>query len=237
LAHTTHGSGQARRLAQPPTQRGQRFNLWVLFTVLATAVLAVGCGSSAPKVAVTIPTLRSTNTPAAEGGTLKCQAWASSSRPHDNATVKIQVRTVANAWVSATHALALVNGESIAGRASSKGEWTVRFQVRDATPGARVVITVHVSRQGSRGTCQASFRPQSASPISVAVPTRSATPPSSAPSPPQATAASCYPLSNEGTCYEPGEFCRNSDHGASGVAGDGESIICEYNDGWRWEPV
>ncbi len=50
------------------------------------------------------------------------------------------------------------------------------------------------------------------------------------------TAASCYPLSNEGTCYEPGEFCRNSDHGASGVAGDGENIICEYN-GWRWEPV
>jgi hypothetical protein len=23
----------------------------------------------------------------------------------------------------------------------------------------------------------------------------------------------------------------------TGVAGDGEKIICEYNDGWRWEPV
>jgi hypothetical protein len=46
----------------------------------------------------------------------------------------------------------------------------------------------------------------------------------------------CYPLSNEGTCYEPGEYCRNSDHGASGVAGDGEAITCEDNDGWRWEP-
>jgi hypothetical protein len=53
--------------------------------------------------------------------------------------------------------------------------------------------------------------------------------------PPSAT--SCYPLSNEGTCYEPGEFCRNSDHGASGLAGDGEKIMCEDNDGWRWEPV
>ena len=48
---------------------------------------------------------------------------------------------------------------------------------------------------------------------------------------------SCYPLSDEGTCYEPGEFCRHSDEGASGVAGDGERIECEDNDGWRWEPV
>jgi hypothetical protein len=47
----------------------------------------------------------------------------------------------------------------------------------------------------------------------------------------------CYPLSNKGTCYEPGERCRNSDHGASGVAGDGESIQCADNDGWRWEPA
>ena len=48
---------------------------------------------------------------------------------------------------------------------------------------------------------------------------------------------SCYPLSNEGTCYEPGEFCRNADHGKTGVAGDGKAIKCEDNDGWRWEPV
>ncbi|TVZ04236.1 Ig-like domain repeat protein [Trebonia kvetii] len=46
----------------------------------------------------------------------------------------------------------------------------------------------------------------------------------------------CYPLSNEGTCYEPGEFCRTADHGKTGIAGDGERIICEDNNGWRWEP-
>ena len=58
------------------------------------------------------------------------------------------------------------------------------------------------------------------------------------PAPPASTApASCYPLSNEGTCYEPGEFCRKADHGKSGVAGDGKAIECEDNDGWRWEPV
>ena len=63
-----------------------------------------------------------------------------------------------------------------------------------------------------------------------------AAPPASAPAP-AATTASCYPLSNEGTCYEPGEYCRDSDQGTSGVAGDGESITCEDNDGWRWEPA
>jgi hypothetical protein len=55
--------------------------------------------------------------------------------------------------------------------------------------------------------------------------------------PPPAPAASCYPLSDDGTCYEPGEFCRDDDHGMTGVAGDGETIACEDNDGWRWEPA
>ena len=55
-------------------------------------------------------------------------------------------------------------------------------------------------------------------------------------SPPPAPAA-CYPLTNSGGCYEPGEYCRDADHGASGVAGDGEAITCEYNNGWRWEPT
>jgi len=63
-----------------------------------------------------------------------------------------------------------------------------------------------------------------------------ATPAATSP-PPAAGPTGCYPLSDEGTCYEPGEYCRDSDHGASGVAGDGESIICEDNDGWRWEPA
>jgi len=71
------------------------------------------------------------------------------------------------------------------------------------------------------------------------------TAPSVTPAPPQTTApaaapttsSGCYPLTNGGNCYEPGEYCRNSDHGASGVAGDGKRIICEDNNGWRWEPA
>jgi Bacterial Ig-like domain (group 3) len=57
------------------------------------------------------------------------------------------------------------------------------------------------------------------------------------PPPPPPPSAACYPLDSEGNCYEPGEYCPDADHGLSGIAGDGEAIICENNDGWRWEPV
>lgn len=60
------------------------------------------------------------------------------------------------------------------------------------------------------------------------------TPPPAPATPP--TSPSCTPLTNGGNCYEPGEYCRNTDHGVSGVAGDGETITCADNNGWRWEP-
>jgi hypothetical protein len=71
--------------------------------------------------------------------------------------------------------------------------------------------------------------------------TPTASPPAeAAPAPPTTAAAApaaCTPLTDGGKCYEPGEFCRDDDHGATGVAGDGKKIECEDNDGWRWEPV
>ena len=63
------------------------------------------------------------------------------------------------------------------------------------------------------------------------------TPASTTTTSPAATTQSCTPLSNEGTCYEPGEYCRQSDAGITGVAGDGKTIKCEYNNGLRWEPI
>jgi len=79
-------------------------------------------------------------------------------------------------------------------------------------------------------------------PVAVATatpaqPPAAAAPPSSAPAQPPAAPAGCYPLSNSGTCYRPGEFCRTSDHGRTGRTADGEAIICENDDGWRWEPA
>ena len=75
-------------------------------------------------------------------------------------------------------------------------------------------------------------------PAPVPAPTPAPAPtPSPAPTPTPVPASSCHPLTNGGNCYEPGEYCRNSDHGVTGLAGDDESIICSYNNGWRWEPV
>jgi hypothetical protein len=84
----------------------------------------------------------------------------------------------------------------------------------------------------------------------TSAPTRAAVPPAPAPAthaavvaapastpPAPAAPASCHPLTNGGNCYEPGEYCRDSDHDVSGVAGDGKAITCEDNDGWRWEPA
>ena len=60
-----------------------------------------------------------------------------------------------------------------------------------------------------------------------------------APQPAQTTVQpqpqSCYPLTDGGKCYSPGEYCRDDDHGQSGIDGDGAAIVCEDNDGWRWE--
>jgi hypothetical protein len=49
--------------------------------------------------------------------------------------------------------------------------------------------------------------------------------------------ASCYPATSKGHCYQPGQYCPKSDYGATGVAEDGTQIICQYNNGWRWEPI
>jgi hypothetical protein len=58
------------------------------------------------------------------------------------------------------------------------------------------------------------------------------------PAPSTAQAQSCYPLTNGGGCYKPGEFCRKSDHGATGIDANGDSIKCEDNNGlWRWERI
>jgi hypothetical protein len=65
--------------------------------------------------------------------------------------------------------------------------------------------------------------------------------PSAAPAPAPSSAApppaSCYPTTSSGNCYRPGEYCPLADHGMHGIAGNGEAIVCQDNNGWRWEPA
>jgi phosphatidylserine/phosphatidylglycerophosphate/cardiolipin synthase-like enzyme len=71
-----------------------------------------------------------------------------------------------------------------------------------------------------------------ASPWSAAKPTPKPKPQQHQPQP-----TGCHPKTSSGNCYEPGEYCSDADRGISGVAGDGEAIVCEDNNGWRWEPT
>jgi hypothetical protein len=67
-------------------------------------------------------------------------------------------------------------------------------------------------------------------------PPATTTPPPSPPLPTSPTTAGCSPIDDEGGCYEPGEYCRNDDHGTTGRAGDGQTITCEDENGtWYWE--
>jgi hypothetical protein len=104
-----------------------------------------------------------------------------------------------------------------------------------ATRAAAAVQKTHPQRvQTTSAPPKAAAPPAPAPTTTAAAPTR----PAAVVAPPASAApASCRPLTSGGNCYEPGEYCRNADHGASGVAGDGKAITCEDNDGWRWEPA
>jgi hypothetical protein len=74
---------------------------------------------------------------------------------------------------------------------------------------------------------------------SVVVPPNSTLPtlPPTTTPPTAAPAAACSPATSSGNCYSAGEYCPDADHGASGTAGNGEAMVCEDNNGWRWEPA
>jgi len=128
-----------------------------------------------------------------------------------------------------------------------------------ATPAAAVARTTAASPAASQATLTMSPSPlpAAAAPVtSKPVPDTSSAVPTSAPAAPvyippapqrttqapqpvhtTAQAQSCHPLTNSGNCYKPGEYCRTSDHGLSGIDADGDAIKCEDNNGWRWERV
>jgi len=168
---------------------------------------------------------------------LRCHARAVTRRPRVRAVARIAVHTAARARVSGTAESAQYEA-SAGGRAGSRGWRTLRFRLTGARAGQRIVVSVEVTRHDRTGSCQTSFRPRRPPrPAPASTPTPAPPPATLGPPPSSPKPAGCHPLSNSGTCYEPGEFCRDSDHGVTGVAGNGETITCEDNDGWRWEPA
>jgi hypothetical protein len=92
------------------------------------------------------------------------------------------------------------------------------------------------------GSPKTSSTPSTSAPVGTTtspppLTTTTVKPPPSTTAPVITAPATCTPISDEGGCYEPGEYCRDDDHGLVGRAGDGETITCEDNNGWRWEPT
>ena len=120
-------------------------------------------------------------------------------------------------------------GSSVAAVGTTTASATAtRVPSQHAAPPAPAVQKTHPER--TQTTPAAAHAPAPSAPAPTTAAAVVAPPASAAP-------ASCHPLTNGGKCYEPGEFCRAADHGASGVAGDSKAITCENNDGWRWEPA
>jgi hypothetical protein len=118
---------------------------------------------------------------------------------------------------------------SAAARAAAHGRYRAALRwVRAARPVlARADDELTQARRTHHRTHhRAAARPAPASPSPVATT-----------SGPTAAAPGCYPRSDEGTCYEPGEYCRAADQGVAGIAGDGQTIVCMDDNGLRWEPT
>jgi hypothetical protein len=171
---------------------------------------------------------------------LSCHAHMGNARPGDNTTTMVHVRTQASAKVFTVAFYKTVRRAYFV-RADSDGQARVPYYVSGATPGRKVRVAVTVVRRHSASTCSTSFTPRRLASTSPS-PSQSSPTPAPAPShtsaaPSPSSSAGCYPLTSAGNCYEPGEYCSDADHGMHGVAGDGGAIVCEDNNGWRWEPV
>lgn len=197
----------------------------------ATALLAaVGCASApqaaAPLAQVATTTPAASATPSATPTPAPLTGAASVTRRHPivGAKAGISVVTVPDARISVVVHFQAGNRKKTA-RADATGLRTFWFTLGSAPPGYRVRVDVRVSANGQKRSYQAWFTPRQR-------------PPPPAPTPaPAPTPGGCYPIASSGNCYEPGEFCPQADAGMSGVAGDGEAIICENNNGLRWEPA
>ena len=247
-----------RRRTRRKSSPNRNAALLVLAAVVVLGVLAIALGGNgnSPKSAAVAATSTASQGPRASASP-KGITTARDACNERSASADIYVRTVAPGlspkakrlggkwgWDHVTSKCLTSVQYAVATAPLGAGHCTQVGYVAD-NPGYNANATpapplAHVAAQAGPA-CRAPARPAPARTTPAAEPARTtpaAEPAQTTPAAPASTAPTgCYPLSDEGTCYEPGEYCRDDDHGMSGVAGDGEAIICEDNDGWRWEPA
>ncbi len=112
---------------------------------------------------------------------------------------------------------------------------TARGETSSSSSRPSLRVTPTVTRPVAPPAPTKSIKEHAPAPVPPVTTKKQSSAPAVVPPVTTAAAAGCHPLTNAGHCYEPGEFCRDSDHGISGTAGDGKAITCKDNNGWRWE--
>jgi hypothetical protein len=215
----------------PPQPPRRKHRGWIIAAAIVGALLVLGAlGSALGKPAPAAKTAAASRTSRPASGPCGRQHWPQPvprkmvGRSLFHGMNELGCFHLAAAWARGT-SRNIMNAP-----ASRASKWVITRVspapgtiVKAATP-----VTLYVRRRHRHPP--AAPTPAPPSPIAPPSPAPAATTPAASP-------AGCYPLSDEGTCYEPGEYCRDADQGMRGVAGDGKSIICEDNDGLRWEPA
>jgi len=237
-------TGSPTQAWQPPPQPPRkswpaRHKAWMaiisvvgVLVVLGVIGTIAGPPKSTPTASVgTIPASVSSSptpspTPSPPQAPLTGTASVTRLHPRTGTKVGVSVVTAPGARITVVAHFETGEREKTA-RADSTGSHTFWFPLGSATPGVRVSVVVHVFAHGQKRSTRVWFTPrQPPPPPAPKITTAPPAPPSG-----------CYPKASTGNCYEPGEFCPHADAGMSGVAGDGEAIICEDNNGLRWEPA
>ena len=175
--------------------------------------------------------------PATSAPASSSPASSNAPAPTASATVKVMLTARQRHFVKDIQAQIALTRSASAIAAIGRQVCTLRRDgMRQGDVVAQLSVTAHqaaVTRLAERDLCRR-YLPKPPRP-KPAPPSPAQSPPPSATSAPQP--AGCYPRARSGNCYEPGEFCPHADAGMTGVAGDGEKIICRDNNGLRWEPI
>jgi hypothetical protein len=112
----------------------------------AVAIATAGAAAAAPAASA------QTRAP------LPCQASMSDNHPADYTTTDVRVHSVGYAAVTTVAHYKTTNHEKT-GTAGVRGNATIAYYISGATPGYRVVVSVHVARDGRSGNCSTWFTP------------------------------------------------------------------------------
>jgi hypothetical protein len=172
----------------------------------------------------------------AEVGACRSSTFKVSKCPAGSKVVTLQVNAVTYAIQSGHKPLSLGKQPGMGSFSHACGH--PKSSTSTTTPALAAPTTVPLPTSTTTTVPRPPVTTTTRAPVVVTTTTRApvvTTPPTTVPV--TAAPANCTPLTNGGNCYEPGEYCRDSDHGVTGRAGDGETITCEDNNGWRWEPT